>query len=228
MSRAWQQGSTRAWRKTRAFVLARDGHRCQVPRNGRPCGDHATHVDHIVPKGAGGTDDPANLRAACAPCNLSRGAAASAGPTATVHVVIGPPGAGKTTHALERADRDDIVIDLDRIALALQVAPLEHAYPAHVRHVAIGARAAAVRRAVALAAGACDVWIIHAVPSFEQLARYVADGWDVRVIDPGPDVVRGRVSDSDRERRHSDAVDSWYARREQLLAVLDPVEDWTW
>lgn len=30
MSRAWKVGSTRAWRRIRAAVLDRDGHRCQL------------------------------------------------------------------------------------------------------------------------------------------------------------------------------------------------------
>lgn len=60
-------GSTRRWRKIRAAVLRRDGHRC------RYCGAPATHVDHVDPRKRGGDDDPANLRAACAQCNLSKG-----------------------------------------------------------------------------------------------------------------------------------------------------------
>lgn len=69
-------GSTRAWRRLRAVILARDGHVCQIPDytpDGEICGAPATHVDHIVQRWAGGTDAPANLRAACAPCNLKRG-----------------------------------------------------------------------------------------------------------------------------------------------------------
>lgn len=67
------RGSTRAWRRLRAAVLERDGHVCQVRLvcDGAP----ATHVDHIVPVVDGGRDDPGNLRAACAACNLRRGAA---------------------------------------------------------------------------------------------------------------------------------------------------------
>ncbi len=63
-----QRGSTRQWRKTRAHVLDRDGHRCQL------CGAPANHVDHVTPKRDGGTDHPGNLRALCSPCNLGRGA----------------------------------------------------------------------------------------------------------------------------------------------------------
>lgn len=72
MSKAWERGSTTAWRKLRAAVLLRDGGVCQLQLPG-VCTGTATHVDHIVPKGAGGPDEPSNLRASCAPCNLHRG-----------------------------------------------------------------------------------------------------------------------------------------------------------
>jgi len=62
-----RDGSTRAWRSTRARILARDGHRC------RQCGEPAQHVDHITPVASGGTDHPSNLRALCAHCNLAKG-----------------------------------------------------------------------------------------------------------------------------------------------------------
>lgn len=70
------RGSTRSWRRLRALVLDRDAHRCQVPvdATGRLCEARATHVDHVVPRKLGGGDHPANLRAACASCNLRRGA----------------------------------------------------------------------------------------------------------------------------------------------------------
>lgn len=45
---------------------------CQIQDPG--CTRWATHVDHIVPLVQGGAMwDPANLRASCATCNLSRG-----------------------------------------------------------------------------------------------------------------------------------------------------------
>lgn len=68
---AWAGGSTRSWREQRKRILERDHHVCQVRL---VCaGAPATHVDHIVPKSRGGTDDDSNLRAACADCNLKRG-----------------------------------------------------------------------------------------------------------------------------------------------------------
>lgn len=67
-------GSTRSWRRLRRVILARDGYSCQVPVDGtdRLCGAYATHVDHVIRRRDGGSDHPANLRAACRDCNLAR------------------------------------------------------------------------------------------------------------------------------------------------------------
>jgi 5-methylcytosine-specific restriction protein A len=70
VSRSWGHGSTTRWRKLRAAVLHRDHHLCTIRAKG--CTTHATCVDHIVPKHAGGDDAMTNLRAACEPCNLGR------------------------------------------------------------------------------------------------------------------------------------------------------------
>jgi 5-methylcytosine-specific restriction protein A len=67
----YRNGSTRAWREVRAFVLRRDGYVCWQ------CGAPATDADHIVPKVEGGSDQASNLRASCAKCNRSRGAKAA-------------------------------------------------------------------------------------------------------------------------------------------------------
>jgi hypothetical protein len=69
MSRGWEGGSTRQWRKIRDRVLARDGHRCQLRLPG--CTGRAEHVHHVHGKAAG--DGFRNLLAACAHCNLSLG-----------------------------------------------------------------------------------------------------------------------------------------------------------
>ena len=63
-----RQGSTRAWRNLRQHVLQRDRGRC------RYCGRLASHVDHVVPVVRGGPTHESNLVAACADCNLEKGA----------------------------------------------------------------------------------------------------------------------------------------------------------
>lgn len=76
MSNAWAAGSTRAWRRVRAAVLAHnqlpkrlggnDG-RCtqQIPG---VCTGQATQVHHTLGRAVTG-DDPRYLEATCAPCN---------------------------------------------------------------------------------------------------------------------------------------------------------------
>lgn len=67
-------GSTRAWRRLRAHVLERDGHRCQrlvrVGDEWVKCNAPATHAGHIVARVLGGKDTESNLQAECAMHNL--------------------------------------------------------------------------------------------------------------------------------------------------------------
>lgn len=56
----------RAWARLRVLVFARDGYRCQLVLSPK-CTGKAEQLDHIVPQELGGTDDPENLQAACAP-----------------------------------------------------------------------------------------------------------------------------------------------------------------
>lgn len=66
-----QQGYGWAWQKLRKLILERDLHLCQCDRcqGGELRVTLATHVDHIVPKATGGSDDPSNLRALSAECH---------------------------------------------------------------------------------------------------------------------------------------------------------------
>lgn len=71
-SSAQSRGYGHDWRKVREQVLARDGGQCQS------CGAAASHVDHVVPKHMGGTDEPGNLQALCSGCHAFKTAAESA------------------------------------------------------------------------------------------------------------------------------------------------------
>lgn len=55
------------WQELRLDILDRDNYICQY------CCAMASHVDHIIPRCQGGTNDPNNLVAACAHCNMSKG-----------------------------------------------------------------------------------------------------------------------------------------------------------
>ncbi|WNM74172.1 HNH endonuclease [Mycobacterium Phage Nergal] len=69
------QGGSRALRRFNAFILARDGHRCQLGVLG-VCIGHATQVDHKrnlaslgIPRNHPAAMDPHNAQAACEPCH---------------------------------------------------------------------------------------------------------------------------------------------------------------
>lgn len=63
--------NSRAWRRVRAVVLARDGWVCRMVEG---CEERATTVDHVVPLSRGGAMyDQRNLRAACARHNSEAG-----------------------------------------------------------------------------------------------------------------------------------------------------------
>jgi len=63
-------------RKVLPLVMRRDNYECQI--RGPYCTGVATCIDHIHPKAWGGGVDPSNLRAACKPCNLHKGARSDA------------------------------------------------------------------------------------------------------------------------------------------------------
>lgn len=72
-----RRGSTRAWRRLRAFVLERDGWRCKVPLDdGLLCGQPANTVGHLDRLCDGGPllAPSHRLRAECAKHNYSDGA----------------------------------------------------------------------------------------------------------------------------------------------------------
>lgn len=62
------------WEKTRKRILRRDKGLCQpCLQRGRPT--PAKQVDHIMPKGEGGTDADDNLQAICIECHKKKTAA---------------------------------------------------------------------------------------------------------------------------------------------------------
>lgn len=58
--------SSSEYKKNRKAVLASANYICTY------CGDPATTADHVIPLNMGGTDEIANLVAACHPCNSSK------------------------------------------------------------------------------------------------------------------------------------------------------------
>lgn len=75
---AEQRGYDAAWRRLAREIRRRDGFRCHCAECvalGRVL--PATETDHRIPKGEGGTDDPANLYAINAECHKRKTAGES-------------------------------------------------------------------------------------------------------------------------------------------------------
>lgn len=124
-------------------------------------------------------------------------------------VVTGPPTAGKSSWISGHAKSRDIVIDLDRIALALAGPGADdHDHDATLLRVAHKARFAAINEAVSHLDEA-DVYLIHTLPGARHRARYRRLGARIVVVDPGEDVVMQRVRDL-RQPGMEQVARRWY------------------
>ncbi|QES45247.1 hypothetical protein DEJ49_33450 [Streptomyces venezuelae] len=127
----------------------------------------------------------------------------------TLHVVIGPPAAGKSTWVNDRAKPGDIVVDYDRIANALTSIHAEpHGHRRPHATVAFRAREAAITEALRHVKDH-DVYIIHSVPKPQAMTRYEKHGAEIVVLDPGRDVVEARCR-AERPENYMDGVKRWY------------------
>lgn len=192
-------------------VLEHYGAMCWLQLPG--CTRLATTKDHVTPVAQGGDDSLDNLRPACATCNSKRRDLSISGTGGiNVTIITGPPAAGKTTYALEHAKRDDVLIDLDRLAAALMpiTDDAAHDYPQHIRNIAIGARKAAMDRALRTR-HRCNVWIIHAVPTIPQLQQYARLRYRIHTIDPGRAITEQRAAKQRPGHAHN-GIALWYDR----------------
>lgn len=123
-----------------------------------------------------------------------------------IHVVTGPPCAGKSTYVSEHAADGEVTIDFDTIAQALG-SKSPHDAPAEIREVAFEARRAAID---ALIAGGHDGWVIHTSPTDEQMQRYLDHDAEVHEINPGMDECLARAKADGRPERVSEAIREWF------------------
>jgi predicted kinase len=135
-----------------------------------------------------------------------------------ITIVTGAPCSGKSTHVAQHATPSDIVIDMDRIALALTVDGVgNHDYDDKIRSVARAARNAAVKQALSVAQGEryLNVWIIHTDPSANDRQMYRAMNARIIEVDPGKKVCLERLG-SRPERNKMIArkvIEEYYAKR---------------
>ncbi|MFZ3569430.1 hypothetical protein ACNYS0_20990 [Streptomyces sp. BH034] len=132
-----------------------------------------------------------------------------------LYVVTGPPAAGKSSWITARARPTDIVIDLDRIALALTGpdAP-SWTHTDTLLRVAHRARFAAIDEAIKHR-DTVDVYLIHTMPSTKAIKRYQRLGGTIITVDPGREIVLQRIRDMRSPGLLATAT-TWYRRRSRL------------
>jgi dephospho-CoA kinase len=131
-----------------------------------------------------------------------------------LYVITGPPAAGKSSWIQARAKPTDVVIDLDRITLALSGpgAPNWNTDET-LRKVALRARFAAIDEAIKHRE-TTDIYLIHTMPSAKWLTRYRRLEAKVIAVDPGREIVMQRVKDM-RDPTMTAVATRWYNQRSQ-------------
>ncbi|MFF5784197.1 hypothetical protein ACFY8P_04410 [Streptomyces sp. NPDC012693] len=144
-----------------------------------------------------------------------------------LYVVTGPPAAGKSSWIQARATARDIVIDLDRITVALTGpgAPQWNHDPIAQR-VAQRARYAAIDEACRHL-DKVDVYLIHTLPSVKWLARYKRLDAEVIAVDPGETVVMKRI-EAMRSPTMQAVATKWYRQRARLPRPAMPQASREW
>lgn len=127
-----------------------------------------------------------------------------------IHIVLGPPCAGKSTYIREHAKAGDLRVDFDLIAQTLG-AGSSHEAEGIVKEAAFAARDAIIK--VALKNPEAESWIIHTSPNADQMNAYKNAGAEIIELDPGIEVCLERALADERPQRNIDAIHAWYSAR---------------
>lgn len=127
-----------------------------------------------------------------------------------IHIIVGPPCAGKSTYLTQHAKDGDLMVDFDKIAQTLGSNEAHHA-KGIVKDAAFAARDAIIQ--IALDNPDAESWIIHTQPSEDQMNDYKDANADIITLDPGLDICLARAEQDGRPGGTIDAINKWYSRQ---------------
>lgn len=140
-------------------------------RDGHP--SRELTADHVDPIALGGPQGGA-LAVLCKSCNSAKQAQLPPPeiPGLTLTLVAGPPCGGKNTYIRARADPDDLVIDYDALAVALQVSGETHGHVEVHKPFVWEARDAVLERLRLGGHGVRRAWLIASAPKRKDRERF--------------------------------------------------------
>ena len=132
-----------------------------------------------------------------------------------IRLITGHICSGKSTWVRDHAAVGDIVIDCDRIAMAISAeSTAAYEYSDGARELARSVRWSLVNAAATMhlhSRGGWDLWIIHAYPSETDVANYRRVGAIVREMQAEPEVLRRRAA-LERPERMQKVLDEMLAK----------------
>ena len=128
-----------------------------------------------------------------------------------IHVVIGPPCAGKSTYIREHSKDGDVLVDYDVIAQALGEKE-KHGATGAIADAAYKARNAVINY---LLENDVEGWIIHSEPSEWQMNRYEKAGADIIIIFADEETCLAHAEADGRPAEEAEKIHAWFERHEK-------------
>jgi HK97 family phage prohead protease len=129
-----------------------------------------------------------------------------------LHVIIGPPCAGKSTYVREHAREGDVRIDYDAIAQALG-APSSHGAEGSIRECAFRVREEAIGYAIE---SKCEAWVIHTSPTDAQLAAYEEAGAEFVELDTDMETCLQRAEEDGRPEGTQEVIRAYFEGKKSM------------
>lgn len=138
----------------------------------------------------------------------------------TLHIVTGPPCAGKSTYVAEHAKDGDVRVDFDLLAQALGFQG-RHCSKGHVRSVTYAARKAAIAYLMEHADSTeFDGWVIHSSPRAEQMEEYEACGAQFHALDTDMETCLARAVEDERPEETAEHIREWFNNMEKSKQTI--------
>ena len=140
------------------------------------------------------------------------------GRASLIRVVVGPPCAGKSTFVDDNRQSGDVVVDYDKIAVALGSDEF-HKATGDVRAAAFTARSSVIDSA--LSGKIKRAWIIHTKPMPDMVDKYREAGFDFEIVNPGREECLSRAEADGRPSHTIEAIEKWFSEPFDVNSLND-------